>query len=156
MCGEEYPRLVGLLALQVGDRFVAEELAQDTLLAMCRHWRRIEQPAAWLTRAGLNRANSHLRRRAAERRARARHGPVATTAEDEGPARSEAGELRRRVAALPRRQRLAIALRFYEHYSVAETAAFMGCAEGTVKALTHQAVTRLREQLDAVEERPHG
>ena len=53
VCAEEYPRLVGLLALQVGDRLVAEELAQDTLLALCRHWGRVDRPtgdggsAAW-------------------------------------------------------------------------------------------------------------
>lgn len=156
VCADEYPRLVGLLALQVGDRRVAEELAQDTLLALCRHWTRVERPTAWLTRVGLNRANSWLRRRLAERRAQARHGPTAAIAEDEGPGRMEADELRRRVAALPRRQRTAVALRFYEQHTVAEAAAVMGCAEGTVKALTHQAVTRLREQEATAEERTHG
>ena len=73
VCAEEYPTLVGLLALQVGDRLVAEELAQDTLLALCRHWGRVERPTAWLTRVGLNRANSWLHRRLAEHRAQARH-----------------------------------------------------------------------------------
>ena len=156
MCADEYPRLVGLLALQVGDRLVAEELAQETLLALCRHWDRVERPGAWLTQVGLNRANSWWRRRLAERRAQARHGPSAETADEEGPGRLEAEELRRLVANLPRRQRMAVALRFYEHRSVTEAAALMGCAEGTVKALTHQAMGRLREQLVPVEERPHG
>ena len=156
MCAEEYPRLVGLLALQVGDRLVAEELAQDTLLALCRHWGRVERPTAWLTRVGLNRANSWLRRRLAERRAQARHGPTVDAVEEEGTGRVEAEELRRRVAVLPQRQRMVVALRFYEHHSVAEAAAVMGCAEGTVKALTHQAVQRLREQLAPEQEAHHG
>lgn len=61
-----------------------------------------------------------------------------------GPEGADAVALRRAVAGLPARQRTAIVLRFYEHYSVAETAAAMSCAEGTVKALTHRAMTALR------------
>ena len=36
-------------------------------------------------------------------------------------------------------------LRFYEQLSVAETAALMGCAPGTVTSLTHRAIEQLRE-----------
>ena len=34
----EHPRLVGLLTLYVGDRRVAEQLAQDALVKLCQHW----------------------------------------------------------------------------------------------------------------------
>lgn len=146
---------MGLLLLQVGDRHVAEELAQDTLLALCRHWERVERPGAWLTRTGVNRANSWLRRRLAERRAHARHGPDPAVA-PEVSYDMEAEDLRRRIAALPPRQRTAVALRYYEQYSVAETADVMRCAEGTVKALTHQAIANLRAVMDTSEEHRHG
>ena len=43
------------------------------------------------------------------------------------------------LADLPDRQREAIVLRFLEELSVEQTAAAMGCAEGTVKATVHQA-----------------
>lgn len=52
--------------------------------------------------------------------------------------------VRQAVADLPPRQRQAILCRFYGQLSVAETAASMRCAEGTVKALTHQAIANLR------------
>lgn len=154
LCEAEYPRLVGLLALQVGDRAVAEELAQETLLALCRHWPSVDDPRAWLNRVGLNRSHSWWRRRYAERRAYRRHG-VSPEAVDGLEVVHEDDVLRQAVASLPPRQRMVIALRFYEQYSVRETAEAMGCAEGTVKAQTHHAVASLRARFDASEERQH-
>lgn len=145
VCREQYPRLVGLLALQVGDRHVAEELAQDTLAEFVRQHACVEDPARWLTRVALNLSQSRLRRRGAERRAYRRHGPTDTVHLDPEPA--DVVHVRRAVAALPLRQRTALVLRFYEQYSVADTATAMGCAEGTVKALTHQALSRLRTDM---------
>lgn len=142
MCRREFGRLIGLIGLQVGDRHVAEELAQDVLTELVRQWDRVERPEAWVTRVAVNRANSWLRRRAAERRAYRRHGRSPEVHHD--PATAEVDVVRRAVSALPQRQRTAVVLRFYEQYSVAETATFMGCAPGTVKALTHRAMGTLR------------
>ncbi len=54
--------------------------------------------------------------------------------------------IRDAVAGLPERQRATIVARFYLGLSVAETAEHLGCAEGTVKAATSQALDRLRSQ----------
>src|SRR5207244_118795 len=59
----------------------------------------------------------------------------------------ERDRLRSVLADLPDRQREAIVLRFLEELSVEETAAAMGCAEGTVKATVHQALRSLRQRL---------
>ena len=154
VCRREFGRLIGLVALQVGDRQVAEELAQDVLAELIRQWDRVERPQAWLTRVAVNRANSWLRRRAAERRAYRRHGQSPDVHHD--PATAEVAAVRRAVSALPRRQRTAVVLRFYEQYSVAETAAFMGCAPGTVKALTYRAMATLRSGGQLVGEEASG
>lgn len=141
VCQREYPRLVGLLALRVGDVHVAEELAQDALTQLVRRWSKVDRPSAWLTRVALNMANSWLRRKVAERRAYRRHG----TGPDHALASDAADTVavREAVSRLPRRQQTALILRFYEDLSVAETAEIMGCPEGTVKSLVYRALNTL-------------
>ena len=143
-CEQAHPRLVGLLVLRTGDRAVAEELAQDTLVELCRVWPHVRDPQAWVTTVALRRAASWWRRKGAERRALRRHGP------DERVSQPEPVETRlaviEAVAGLPRRQQEALLLRFYAGFDVAETAAALGCPEGTVTSLTHRAMRRLEER----------
>ncbi len=48
------------------------------------------------------------------------------------------------VSELPERQREVVMLRVFEDLSVRDTAQAMGCREGTVKALLHKAMARLK------------
>jgi RNA polymerase sigma-70 factor (ECF subfamily) len=52
------------------------------------------------------------------------------------------------IAELPARQRDAITYRLIEGRSTRETAVLMNCAEGTVKALLHHAVQRIRATIN--------
>ncbi len=56
-----------------------------------------------------------------------------------------AEEIRNRVDSLPRRQKEVVVLRYFEEFSTAETAKIMGCREGTVKALLHKALQKLKQ-----------
>ena len=143
-CEAEWPRLVGALSLYTGDADLAEELAQEAVARVCRHWRRVRKmdaPGAWLHRVARNLAHSHFRRARTGERAQARAADRLTEPSDD-----DAVVLRAVVASLPDRERDVIVLRFYLGLSVREAAAELEIPEGTVKTLTHRAIGRLRER----------
>jgi RNA polymerase sigma factor (sigma-70 family) len=127
--------LSGLVALAyaLSGSASAEDIAQEAMLAAYRRWEtvsRLDVPSAWVRRVCANRAVSTLRRRAVEARASLRLGSrradfETMTAEHE----SFWVEVRR----LPRRQAQVIALHYLYDFPVAEIAATLQCAEGTVK-----------------------
>lgn len=150
-------RLVGSMVLFCGDRDVAEELAQEALARAIERWSRVSRyasPEAWTYRTAFNLARSRARRRAAERCANERYAQRSRPAAL--PDTPTALALRDAVRALPARQREAVVARFYAGMSVDEAADALRCAPGTVKALTHQAVVRLRAAglIDELDEEP--
>jgi len=149
LCRREHPRLVGTLSLYTGDRMLAEELAQEVLERVVASWPQVRQmpaPGAWAHRVGINLANSHFRRRGAERRARQKADARAGL-EGAEPDTASALDVRRAVAALPRRQRAVVVLRFFADLSVYDVARELGIAEGTVKSCTAAAAATLRRTL---------
>jgi len=161
-CRRMRPRLVGALSLLTGDSGVAEELAQEALVRVWSRWRQLDalgEPAmsAWTYRVAVNLGNSWLRRRLAERRALARLASRTPAHHTDADAADKLA-VRRAVAALPRRQRTALVLRYFADMPVAEAAEVMRCSPGTVKSLTSLAMTNLRRQLtsEAVAEASDG
>jgi RNA polymerase sigma-70 factor (sigma-E family) len=155
-CRAEHARLVGALTLYTGDRQVSEELAQEALVRAFQHWERVSAlacPRAWLHKVAFNLARSWFRRRQAEHRARARYDarPVEKRDTTDGADRLA---VRAAVRRLPDRQRLALVLRYYADLPAHHVAAHMGCSEGTVRALTYQAINALRRTGGLLEELP--
>ena len=148
-CAALHPRLIGALTLSTGDRGLAEEVAQETLCRVCERWssvRDMTSPEGWAFTVAFNLTRSLWRR--ATRGARAL--TVLQSRPDGGTAIPDVVEQQwvlDAVRSLPARQREVVALRFYADCSVAQTAAVMGCAEGTVKSLTSKAMRGLRTRL---------
>jgi RNA polymerase sigma factor (sigma-70 family) len=153
VCREQYPRLVGILGLYVGDAHVAEELAQDVLVQLCRQWEQtpLDSPEAWLYRVAMNRANSFFRRKLAERRARQRLSESQVAGDAQMGSIDEAIAVRHAVSALPPRERTALVLRYYLDLPVREAARVMKCPEGTVKTLCRRAILMLRHTVGEVQ-----
>jgi RNA polymerase sigma factor (sigma-70 family) len=145
-CQAEYRRLVGTLSLYCRDQHLAEELAQDVLLRVIDRWsrvRRLDCPSAWAHRVAINLANSHLRRRLAERRALRRlSGRSPATQQDADTPTALA--VRAAVSGLPRRERAVVVLRFFADFPVRDVAELLAMPEGTVKTLTARALAALR------------
>jgi RNA polymerase sigma-70 factor (sigma-E family) len=145
-CRVEWPRLVGSLGLYVGDRELAEDLAQEALIRVCANWPRVrdaDSPSAWAHRAAFNLAKSHHRREATWRRLRPRAVAPVEVVQSDGAA---ALAIRDAVAALPEPQRQALVLRYFADLSVRDAADVMGCPENTVKTHTRRALDSLRER----------
>ena len=75
---------------------------------------------------------------------RAREPRTGTSAWTEVP---EVDETWDRLATLPRDQRVALVLRYYEDLPDHEIAEVMGCAPATVRTRIHRALAKLREEM---------
>ena len=144
-CASEWPRLVGSLALYTGDRDLAEELAQETLVRVCLHWAQVRDtasPSAWAHRVAFNLAKSQFRRR----RVWDRIGRLQVS-EPSGWEPDTASHLavREAIGRLPEVQREVLVLRYFADLSVRDVSALMGCPTNTVKTHTRRALESLRE-----------
>ena len=159
LCRRLQPALFGALALYCGDTDLAEDLTQETLLRVWKHWQSVsemERPDRWALRVAFNLVKSRWRRRRIER-------AIDAARAVEEPRRVDPTDVivvRAAVARLPPRQRAAVVVRYFNDLSVADAAMVLGCAEGTVRALTHQAVANLRvnleDDLEMLAEDGHG
>ena len=144
----QYAAVVALAYALSGNRWVAEELAQEAFLAAHRNWDRIsgyEQPGAWVRRVVSNLSVSALRRRVAEAKAMTR---VMLQREPAlGELSAHDAEFWRAVRSLPRRQAQVIALFYLEDRPVVEIAGTLGMAEGTVKKHLHDGRRSLARRL---------
>ena len=139
--------------LITGSAADAEDAAQEGFIAAYRGLHRFRAGAPlrpWLLRIVANAARN--RRRAAGRRAdmglrladSLRTDDAAPSPEREAEVAEERRALLRAVALLDAADRDVIGCRFFLQLSVAETAAVLGCAEGTVKSRLSCALDRLR------------
>jgi RNA polymerase sigma-70 factor (sigma-E family) len=141
-----------------GDLYEAQDMLQTALLRTALRWRQASaNPDAYLRQVLVNLARDRWR---SSRRVRevsldkAPGGPdslVSAWSSTHGPGFTGAqatvdnrDELLRALRQLPARQRTAVVLRFWEELSSGETAALMGCTEGTVKSATSRGLQRLR------------
>lgn len=142
----QFPRLVPLARALCGAG-VAEDIAQEAMLASYRSWPQVSQlaaPEAWVRKTCANLAVSAFRRRVCELKALVRLGPAV----DRPPLSPDGEAFWSAVRALPKRQAQAAALRYLYDLSVAEVAQTLDISEGAVKQHLSRARAALVAQLD--------
>ena len=138
------------LAVTLGDPEAAGEAVDEAMtraLARWRHVRRLDSPAGWVYRVGLNWSISRWRRLRREI-ALGDHEPEVDTAGADTLGAGVAIALQ----ALPVDQRAVIVCRALLECSTAETAASLGIPEGTVKSRLARGLTALRAAIDDAKE----
>lgn len=132
----------------LGDRAAAEDIAQEALARALVRWRRVEGHAVpWVIRVSTNLALDRLR---GSSRAVVRQPPEQVA--DDDPERSALRlTLARQLAALPRRQREVVALRYLADLTEVQVAAALGLSQGSVKRHTGRGLAALRSvQIEGV------
>ena len=148
---QHYRALVRLAAMLVRDTSTAEEVVQDSFVAMHHGWHRLkdtEKALAYLRQAVVNKSRSVLRHRAVVERNVQNAPPDMPSAEHGAFLRLERSAVIAALRDLPRRQREAIVLRFYADLSEAEIADTMGISRGAVKSHTSRGMAALRAVLE--------
>jgi RNA polymerase sigma-70 factor (sigma-E family) len=140
-CGLDLLRFSYLLC---GDRYLAEDLLQDVLLAMYRRFGDslpLDNPNAYARRALAN-ANVSRARRASSRELPVDALPDQPAATGDDPA--ERDELWQALRRLPVRQRTVLVMRFYADATDSEIGAALDCRRGTVRSLASRGLAALR------------
>ncbi|WP_350273932.1 sigma-70 family RNA polymerase sigma factor [Kribbella sp. HUAS MG21] len=123
--------------------------------ALARAWAKRAQydpsrgtPSAWLLAITADQARKAVRRMRAG-------GASLSVVEDAGPTTRPDLDARmdveHAIGSLTNRQRLAVDCYYFADLSIADTAAVMGCSEGTVKSTLSDARARLRTLLEVTE-----
>jgi RNA polymerase sigma-70 factor (ECF subfamily) len=151
----DHQSMVFSIALRIlGDRFLAEETAQDVFVELHAKLSELEgedHVVHWLRRVTVHRSIDRLRQR--DRR----HEEVMDPAElpelaAEGPSGDPllSRQIRQLVASLPVTQRTVIALRYQEDMSAEEIGEALSMPAATVKSHLRRTLQLLREKMTRV------
>jgi RNA polymerase sigma-70 factor (sigma-E family) len=146
-----YRSLVRLAALLVRDVATAEEVVQDSFVAMHTTWRRIQdndKALSYLRQSVVNRSRSVLRHRVVVDCNAPKPAPDPPSAEQGALTLLERTAVVAALRALPPKQREALVLRYYGDLSEAQIASAMGISRGAVKVHMARAIASLRAVLE--------
>lgn len=143
------PSLLRVGYLLTGNRQDAEDLAQEALFNVYRHWRRVrklENPEGYVHKTLVNAFLTRRRRRLPE--------TVSLESAGEPPSRGDLQEqvadrdrVARALLQLPHKERVAVVLRHFRQFSHAEIASVMGTKESTARSTVSRGHAQLRKSL---------
>jgi RNA polymerase sigma factor (sigma-70 family) len=131
------------LAAVLRDADLAQEATDEAMARAFHRWRtvqRMDNPAGWVYRVGLNWARSRIRRLQRERATSPAAAPDAETAFVDP-------EIHAALAALPLHHREIVVLHYLFDLTSPQIAAMLDLPEGTVKSRLHRALETLRREV---------
>jgi RNA polymerase sigma-70 factor (sigma-E family) len=140
-------RLLRFATAMTCDPHLAQDVVQEVLLRAQRKWSHIGQLQArdaYVHRMIINEYLSWRRRRAAKAVSHSTLDALGTPVADHATGYAERDAMKARIATLPRKQRAALMLRYYEDRTDAEIAELFGCSAGTVRSHISRALSTLR------------
>jgi len=147
---ERLQSLLRFAVMLAGDPHTAADLVQETMIRVHAKWRYVaasQAPERYVRRM-LTNAYIDMRRGSWLRRVVLRGQPVEPPAvPDHADASADRDQMWAWLGRLPRRQRAALVLRYYEGLSDNEIADVLGCAVGTVRAAISRALATLRVEV---------
>jgi RNA polymerase sigma-70 factor (ECF subfamily) len=141
-----YSPIVRALAVAFDDAEGAADAVQEAFIQADRRWKTVgayEDPTAWIRRVAINRMRNHRRNRLRRAEIIAAVRPLAP--EDLTDALLD---LRKALAELPEKMRVAVCLHHIAGVPVDAVAATLDVSPGTVKSNLHDARLRLRAEME--------
>jgi RNA polymerase sigma-70 factor (sigma-E family) len=131
--------------LLVRDHHLAQDLTQESLARLHRHWNRVNGLAdrdAYVRKVMLNQFLSWRRRRSWSEHTAPDIDPA--TVEDPATASAERDAMWALLGELPPQQRAVLVLRFYEDLDDDAIAVLLNCSPATVRSHSSKALAKLR------------
>ena len=145
-----YRPLVRMAALLVQDLATAEEIVQDSFVAVHAAWRRLpdaDHALSYLRRSVVDRSRSALRQHVVVDKLAPRLAPDLPSGCGEASIEVERSAFISALWTLPARQREVVVLRYFADLPVTQVALATGISEGAVKVHAARAMSALRAEL---------
>jgi RNA polymerase sigma-70 factor (sigma-E family) len=136
--------------LMCGDWDQASDHVQEGLIRVYVAWPRLTRAGreyAYARKAVVSAFLDHSRRRSSKE-IPAEPDPNVSSGHDLAESVALRTALTSALTTLPPRQRACLVLRYFDDLSVADSAAALGCSEGTVKSQTSRALASLRSTFE--------
>ena len=147
----EHARLFQALYLLTGNRYEADDLAQEALMRAYERWDRVgsmDSPLGYVYRTALNLHRSRLRKVAV----RARRVFASIPIEDASESVAASDKVRRALAAIPEAQREALVLIEWLGFDSEEAGRVLGIDASSVRGRLHRGRDSLRKRLGDADE----
>jgi RNA polymerase sigma factor (sigma-70 family) len=144
--GENYLKSTRLAYLMMNDKTAAEDIAQDSFLALYLRYERLENPEGYLRTVVINKCKTALKKKTYDNR---KIRAIADKSNRENELNlSDSDDFLNQLGVLSVKQKTAVILRYYLRFSDAEVANVIKCRPSSVSKIISRALEKLKVSVD--------